>query len=335
MSQLEVAVIIVNYRSAALTLSSLAALAGERGPGLALRAIVVENDSGDAAALAQAIGQRFSEWATLVVSPVNGGFGAGNNLGLAHLFAGGQPPRYVHFLNPDTEIRPGAVRALVDFLEAHPEVGIAGSRYQTSSGADRAIAFRFPSVLGELERGCALGPVSRLLARQMISRPMGDQPAPVDWLPGASMMARRELIETVGGFDEEYFLYYEETDLCLRARAAGWQVWYVPASKVMHISGQSTGVTVREQAPRRLPAYWFASRRRYFSKNHGPAYAALADLAFLAGSALARMKRMLTGEPSTPFLMRDLLRGSALWPPGRRPPPERCFVPAARARSGT
>jgi N-acetylglucosaminyl-diphospho-decaprenol L-rhamnosyltransferase len=327
-SPIEVLVVIVNYRSAELTLRALASLAREREqPELALSAVVVENASGDAAQLARGIEARFGDFARLVVSPVNGGFGAGNNLGLEAAHAAGARPRYVHFLNPDTEIKPGAVLALVRFLEGHPRAGVASGSFEHQDGTPWPIAFRFPSPAGELEAGCRLGVVSRLLRARAVPRTMGLAPEQIDWCSGASMMLRREVLETVGGFDAAFFLYFEEVDLCLRIKAAGWECWYVPESRVMHVRGQSTGVTVLEQAPRRLPPYWFESRRRYFVKHHGSAYAALADAAFLIGNGIGALKDTLKRVPRTPFLLRDLARQSVLWPRHRRTlEPARCYV---------
>jgi N-acetylglucosaminyl-diphospho-decaprenol L-rhamnosyltransferase len=331
-----VLVAIVNYRSAQLTLRCLASLErererarGEGGPG-ALAVLVVENASGDEAVLAREIAGRFAGWVTLLPSPVNGGFGAGNNLALRWAFARGAPPDYFLFLNPDTEVRPGAVAELVAFLEREPGAGLAGSSFEHADGTPWPIAFRFPTPLGELEHGLSLGLASRLLAGRAVSRTMGAEAAPVDWFPGASMMVRRQVIEQIGGFDEGYFLYYEETDFCLRARRAGWAAWYVPASRVMHVRGQSTGVTTLEGEPRRLPGYWFESRRRYYATNHGVGYALLADLAFLAGHGLGEVKRRLRRRRGTPSLLRDLLRASVLLPHNRRGVgPRSCYRPAA------
>ena len=316
----EVLVIIVNYRSAELTLRALGSLAAERQahPELGLRAVVVENASGDEALLEQEIGARFADWATLVVSPTNGGFGAGNNFGIRWALENGSDARFFHFLNPDTEVGPGAVSELVKFLDAHPSAGVAGGRIQNQDGSDWPFAFRFPSPLSELEAACELGIVSKLLANFTVAREMGEEIAQVDWLPGASMMARRVMLERIGGFDEEYFLYYEETDLCRRARQNGWEIWYVPTSRVMHISGASTGVTAKDQGPKRLPRYCYESRRRYFVKNHGFRYAALADLAFLAGKSISALKRTLKREPNTPYLFQDFLRDTVILPQNRK-----------------
>ena len=144
---------------------------------------------------------------------------------------------------------------------------------------------------------------------------MDDQPRQVDWLPGASMMIRQEVFRAIGLMDESYFLYFEETDFCLQARRAGWHCWYVPQSRVLHIAGQSTGVTAALERPRRLPAYWFESRRRYFIKNHGRGYAAAADVLWMLAFASWRVRRWLLRrpDPAPPWQLLDFFRHSALW----------------------
>jgi N-acetylglucosaminyl-diphospho-decaprenol L-rhamnosyltransferase len=317
--------IIVNYRSARLSLRAVASLEQERAahPELDLRAVVVENASGDADVLREGMAQ-YAAFARLIVSETNGGFGAGNNIGLRSA-SEGTKPRYVYFLNPDTEVRPGGVAELVRFLEAHPRAGIAGGSFEHIDGTPWSIAFRFPSPLGELEGGAETGVLTKLLRRFTVPRDMGDAAEPVDWVSGASMLFRMDTLEATGGFDETFFLYYEEIDLCLRAQRLGWECWYVPQSRVMHIRGQSTGVTALDDKPKRLPKYWFESRRRYFAKNDGYAYAVAADLAFLVGSSLGSLKRRLKGQANTPHLLRDFVSESVLFGRNRHLAPARYY----------
>jgi GT2 family glycosyltransferase len=138
----------------------------------------------------------------------------------------------------------------------------------------------------------------------------------IDWVPGASMMIRRSTLDALCGLDEEYFLYFEETDLCFRAREKGFQTWYVPDSKVMHIAGQSTKVTERDSKPLRLPGYWFESRRRFFTQSHGRIYAAVTDVAALAARSLGKVKHLLAGQrdQEIPYFISDLIRHSAFCP---------------------
>lgn len=311
-------VVIVNYRTAQLTIECLQSLEPEVRSQPGTQVVVVDNDSGDRSAetLQTAIAQQgWQAWATVLPADHNGGYAYGNNLAIRPTLQSPTPPLYYLLLNPDTQVRPGALPALVDFMEQHPTVGIAGSSAENQAGKPWATAFRFPSVLSELDGGLRLGLVSKLLSKWGIAQAMTEQPEAVDWLPGASLMIRRQVFEAIGLMDEEYFLYYEETDFCLQAKRAGWPCWYVPQSRVMHIAGQSTGVTATDRAPQRLPQYVFDSRRRYFVKNHGFLYAAFTDLAWSLGYALWSIRRVLQRKPNTdpPYLFLDSLRNSVIF----------------------
>jgi N-acetylglucosaminyl-diphospho-decaprenol L-rhamnosyltransferase len=319
-----VLVVTVSYKTAGLVLNGLAALAAEVAADPRLRVVVVDNTCGeDAREIAPVIAERgWGAWAMLLVSDKNGGYAYGNNLAIREALRAKSPPEYFWMLNPDAEARPGAARALVDYFDRDPRIGITGSALLDPDGSVWGYAFRFPTVWSELESGAELGVLSRLMKDHVVAIKMGDQPQQVDWLPGASMMVRRAVFDS-GLFDEGYFLYHEETDFCLHAQQAGWSCWYVPASRVLHIAGSSTGVTSREGPPKRKPQYLFDSRRRYFTKNHGWAYAVLADLAWTAGFASRRVRRRLQGRghEDPPHLLWDSLRNSALlkggpWHPG-------------------
>ncbi|WP_448562660.1 glycosyltransferase family 2 protein [Trichothermofontia sp.] len=318
-TQPSVVTVIVNYRSSQLTIECLKSLEVEKQSVLDLLVIVVDNNSGDGSAeqLQQAIlANDWQSWVMLIPSKHNGGYAYGNNLAIKAARQLGIQPSYFWLLNPDTRVYPGSVEALVNFMETHPDVGICGSELEEADGSLFAKAFRFPNILSEFDAGLRLGIVSKLLARWLVSQDMRDTAAKVDWLPGASMLVRSRVFEEVGLMDEGYFLYFEETDFCLQTQRANWSCWYVPASKVMHIAGQSTGVTVRDGPSKRLPAYWFESRRRYFLKNHGFFYTALADLGWILGYILwlircvLQQKDDLAHEP--PHLLWDFIRHSVL-----------------------
>lgn len=306
----------VNYRTAALAIESLQSLAAEVAFYPGLTAIVVDNDSrdGSAEAIAAAIAANGWTWARLIRAPVNGGFAYGNNLAIRSIEPSDGAPALFWLLNPDTQVLPGAARSLACFMRDHPHAGIAGSGILQEDGTPWPYAFRFPTLLGEVERGIRFGPVTRLLARHATLRRMRATPEPVDWVSGASMVVRRALFDAVGGMDEGYFLYFEETDFCLHARRAGWGCWYVPEAVVRHLAGKSTGVTGRQAAERRVPRYWFESRRRYFIKNHGRGYAIATDLLWAITHLLWRARRGVQRLPDTdpPALLRDFVRNSAL-----------------------
>jgi len=315
---MEVAIVIVNYRTADLTIACLKSLEAARTEA-ALTTFVVENGSADDSEqrLREAIRQnRWESWCELLPQAANKGYAAGNNAAIGAALNGPTPPKFVLLLNPDTEVRSGALRELLKFMAERPYAGIAGSRLEDPDCTPQRSAFRFPTIRSELDTGLRLGIVSRLLHKWLAAPPVRNDAHATDWVAGAAMLIRREVFERIGLLDEKYFMYFEEVDFCLQARRAGWTCWYVPASHVVHLVGQASGVTDTRKAPSRRPAYWFESRRRFFIKNRGALAAIAADLAFSAGYVTWRMRRPLQGKPDLdpPHMLWDLLRHSPLLP---------------------
>jgi GT2 family glycosyltransferase len=310
-------IVIVNYRSAPLAIDCLRSLRPEVSATPGVHVVVTDGASPDDSVprLRQAIADNaWGGWVTLQPLPNNGGFAYGNNEAIRPALAGGDPPEYVLLLNPDTVVRPGAIGALVEFMDANPGVGIAGSRLEDPDGTPQRSAFRFHSAPAEFENTFRLGLVSKLMRDRVVAPDVPQAACRTDWVSGASMIVRRKVFEDVGLLDERYFMYFEETDFCLRAKRAGWTCWYVPASRVVHLVGRCSGVTDKTGPPRRRPAYWFDSRRRYFVKNHGRAYALLADMAWTAGMSVYRIRRLIQRKPDTdpPKFLSDFLRRSTL-----------------------
>ena len=311
-------VVIVNYRTADLVIDCLRSLVQEVSSLPSLQVSVVDNDSQDGSVktLQTAIKtEDWGDWVTLMSSDRNGGYAYGNNLAIRPALASSMQPDYVLLLNPDTQVRPGALKTMLDYMEEHPQIGITGSGIEEANGTLWSIAFRFPSLLSELDQALRLGIVSKLLSRWVVAQQMGQAPQEIDWVPGASMMIRRQVFESVGLMDEGYFLYYEETDFCLQAKRAGWSCWYLPQSRIMHIGGQSTGVTDRFSPPKRLPQYVFDSRRQYFVKNHGRLYAMVTDLFWLSGFIVWQIRRTIQRKPDShpPQMLTDFMRNSVLF----------------------
>ncbi|SRR5579883_977719 len=293
-------VVVLNYKTADLTIDCLHSLSDEVKCLSGSHVVVTDNASGDGSVerIAAAINNNhWSDWVELMPLERNGGFAFGNNAAIRPIIDASVQCPYILLLNPDTVVRPGALQALLDFMNDHPEVGIAGSRLEDLDGTPQQSAFRFPNVMGELDFGLRLGFVSKLLSQWTVLLPVADRPHQTDWVAGASMIIRREVFESIGLLDENYFMYFEEVDFCLRANRAGWSCWYVPQSHVVHFVGQSSGVTDSKRPPKRLPTYWFDSRRRYFLKNHGWLYTALADAAWISGFTLWRWRRVLQRKP--------------------------------------
>lgn len=285
--------VVLNYQTA--DLSARAVRAALRAiSGLRAEIVVVDNASDDGS-----FEHLSKEFATeplvrVVQAGRNGGFGAGNNFGCAQHMTDGSEPDFLYFLNSDAFPSQDAIKALADYLTQHPNVGIVGSYIHGPDNTPHTTAFRFPSILGELEGAIKLGVVSNLLAKHIVPLPVPSETVLVDWLAGASLMIRSSVFKDIGGFDERYFLYFEETDLCLQAARAGWPTVYVRESEVEHVGSVSTGM--KEWV--RVPRYWFESRWLYLTKNHSVSYAILATLLNVAGTGLHRLKSLLKGRKS-------------------------------------
>ena len=302
--------VILNYKTPEMTLKAAAAALEEIKP-FPGEIIIVDNDSQDGSfekMTDAVISNGWSRSVSVLRSGRNGGFGAGNNFGILAGMSGSKKPDFIYILNSDAFPDKGSIRALIDALESHPRAAFAGSYIHGPDGTPHETAFRFPSVNSELEGAARFGPISRFFKDDIVAMELPRARAEVDWLAGASMMMRREALEKIGLFDETFFLYFEETDLCLRAQRAGWSTIYVRDSSVTHIGSVSTGMKTWT----RMPEYWFASRHYYFSKNHGRAYTRRANIAHIAGACLWRLRRFVQRKPQMDpdHFLRDLIAHS-------------------------
>jgi len=322
MTMASVLIVLLNYRTAQMTLRAAEAALADMA-GLDAELVIVDNASGDGSEQllrAAVLARGWSDRVRVVQSGRNGGFGAGNNVGLRMAMSDGRAPDYFYILNSDAFPDRGCIAALLAFLQAHPKAGFAGSHVRGEDDEPHCTAFRFPSILGEFEGAVRTGIVSRLLRRSIVALPIPAGATRVDWVAGASLMMRRATLDDIGLFDEAFFLYFEETDLAHRAACAGWQTWYVPDSRVVHIGSVSTGMKTWA----RMPRYWFESRHHYFTKTHGRLYAALATVALIKGAALWRMRCAIQRrDPRDPAgFLRDLILftiGAVPRPPSPRP----------------
>lgn len=252
----------------------------------------------------------------LIAAERNGGFGYGNNVAIRAALRDAEPPDYIYFLNPDATPAPGALKSLYDFLEAHPRAGIAGSSLRDEHGTIQTSMFRFPSFISEIEAAIEFGPVRKLLRRFLVPVATPENPAPFDWVTGASFMARSRIFEVAGVFDEAFFLYWEETELCYRVRAAGFEIWGVPDAIVVHVGGVTTGVN---ETAYRIPPYWFASRNHFFRATGIVRNVRLLNLVVVFCLAFRSLHLTLRRKPlKNPHFVRDFIRFS--------------FLPAKKAR---
>jgi N-acetylglucosaminyl-diphospho-decaprenol L-rhamnosyltransferase len=335
-----IAVVVVNYRTPDLVRACVAALAAQRPDFTELKLVVVDGASGDGSAeriAADLDADGHTDWVTLLALPVNGGFGYANNQAILTLAAAGPLPPVIALINPDAAPLPGALRTMADHLARHPRAGAVGALLVHEDGEPQGSAFPFPSLRGEFCRAARTDALRRLLGEPP-STVRSDTAIQVPWVTGAAVAFRTAALAEVGLFDDGFFLYFEETELMLRLTRAGWDIWHEPAARVMHLAGKSTQLrdaATGNMAAKRLPAYWYEARRRYFVRAGGPAMALGAGIAWLAGRGLWRVRRLLSGrrEDGPPLMTRDMLALSTV-PRGRdrrrAPLPDFSVAPGAK-----
>jgi hypothetical protein len=305
-------IVIVNYRTSELTIDCLRALSTQAADLAGGRVVVADNNSGDGSVekLNAAIEREgWSKWVSVMSLDRNGGFAYGNNGGIRAALASTDHADYVMLLNPDTIVREGAIKALVGFMDGHPRTGISGSLLENEDGGAECSAHRFHTPLSELDDGARLGLLTRLLHKYVVSYRPCTVAHQCDWVSGASLIMRREVIEQLGLMDDGYFLYFEEADFCWRVKKAGWEIWYVPQSRVMHLEGAATGIRI---AAKRRASYWYDSRRRFFVKHYGIAGLILADMLWAVGRTTYLLRCLLhlgVRAPDPKWFMFDLLWG--------------------------
>ncbi|MDP1025583.1 glycosyltransferase family 2 protein [Sphingomonas sp. KR1UV-12] len=285
--------VIVNYGTAELTLNCLAALSREREMLPNLDVIVVDGGSVDGSAdrlAAALVAEDLASWTGLVAMQFNGGFGWANNQAIRRALSRSKPPEFIYIVNPDAQIEPGALVKLVEALNGQPCAASAGSRLVTPDGQLLGSAFRFLTVRREFLRGANTPLIEKLIGAPSLVID-GEEEVAAEWVTGASVLLRAEALRQCGLFDEGFFLYFEEVELMHRLARGGWGARYVPESRVRHIGGASTGVADGVSAQRRLPDYWFRSRRRFFALAYGPSAARLSALAWIAGYAIWRLRQ--------------------------------------------
>jgi N-acetylglucosaminyl-diphospho-decaprenol L-rhamnosyltransferase len=283
--------VVVDYRTGDVLAACVASLLEEQVG----HVVVVENGPGDDARRSLAA----AGLAVPVIVPGrNLGYGAGANRGVA---ACGDLP-YVLVCNPDLRVHPGAVAELVATLEARPAWAIVGPRIVTPDGGVYPSVRRFPSMTDAA--GHALlglfNPDNRFSRRYRAPEAGGEEAAPADWVSGACLLIRRQAMEELGGFDESYFMFAEEMDLCWRAHQAGWVVGVQPAATVTHLEGVS-----RRRHPYRMIVAHHRSAMRFAVRTTTgwrraalPLAAVVLGLRLVAACSLEALGRRGAGAPT-------------------------------------
>ena len=261
-----VTIVIVSYNTRDILRNCLEALF-ENSEGIDMEVFVVDNNSADDSA---AMVRRDFPSIRLIANNKNLGFAAANNQAFA--LASG---RYIVLLNPDAYIRPASIEHCLAFMERTPQCGLAGGKIISPEGRLEPSARRFPSALSKLLTLSGLSgkfPHSPILNHHEFGGFAHDHPLEVDWVPGTFTIIRKEMLDAIGAFDERFYIYYEETDLCLRAKKAGWKIFFIPDAEVMHIGG-ACSKTRKDKAFDNKAAQVLTFRMRsewlYYLKNKG------------------------------------------------------------------
>lgn len=267
---------IVTFNTCELTLQAIAA-ARRAAAGLDTALVVADNGSTDGTP--EAVRAAFPD-AEVLVSGDNPGYGAALDRAFARF-----PGAYLCALNADVLLEPGCLRTLRDFLEGHPECGLAGPSFTGRDGRPQASCKRLPTLgfaLGELFALHALAPGNRWNRHFYYVGENLRGATYVETVSGAAMLIRGEAFRRVGGFDEGFRLYFEETDLCRRLQGAGYRVAFVPEARAIHWHGASTLQTSARQVE------YYLSYRRFMRKHGGPGAARILSAA-IAFSTAGRM----------------------------------------------
>jgi GT2 family glycosyltransferase len=265
-----VTAVVVSYNTREQLRRCLASLRAHAA--VSCEVVVVDNASADGSA--DAVENEFPE-ARLIRNRENVGFSRANNQALPEVRAA-----YVLILNSDAELTPGALPALAALLAARPRLGAVGPR---TLSADGTVQVSF---------GPALTPLAEWRQRRLVRGVKRRDPAALkqataraatehepEWISGSCLLARKEALDSVGGFDESFFLYEEDVDLCLRLRRAGWSILFTPAAEVVHHLGRST-----QADPAHARLEYHRSHLRFYRKHNGRVLAA-ALRAFIGGGA--------------------------------------------------
>jgi N-acetylglucosaminyl-diphospho-decaprenol L-rhamnosyltransferase len=277
--------VIVNYNARDHLLGCLRSL---RADGIE-RVVVVDNESHDGSADAVA---RADPDAVFMSTGANLGFGTAANRGVA-----ATDTEYVMILNPDAVVEPGATKMLAEVLDTEPGVAIVGPGVENPDGTLYPSARRFPDLtvaIGHAFLGF-VWPENRFSREYKMLDQDRRQSSDVDWVSGTCMLARRSAFDEVGGFDEAYFMYVEDVDLCWRLGRAGWRVGYEPRARVVHTIGASS-----ELAPYKMIAAHHRSLYRFAAKTtpgRGRALLPLVGLGLAARTVLAWAQRAYRGRP--------------------------------------
>ena len=282
---MKVSAVLVSYNTKALTLEAISHVLRDFEALDSSEILLVDNDSHDGTVAAV---QSAYPDVQIIQNHENVGFGKANNQAFA--ICRGE---YVLLVNTDAFIHFGCTRALTEFLDTHPDVAVVAPRVLNQDGSLQSSVHPFPTPLRCWIENLWLNPFVRNVFNLRDWRSWAhDETQEVPWVIGACMLVRKSVIESVGAFDERFFMYSEETDLQYRIRKAGWKIWFVHVAEVTHLGGASGGT---ESLNSKTRIAFFESLNYFEHKNFGLLGAVSARAAMLLGSIIRLCLWLFTG----------------------------------------
>jgi len=287
---IDLAIIIINYRTPVMTAECLESVLPEI-KNISSRIIVVDNDSGDNSI------EYLETWCgkndhdsniTIIGSEHNLGFSGGNNLGINSVDA-----KYYLLLNSDTLLNKDSIISLISYANNNPETGLITPRLENIDGSAQECCFQYITPMSEFLSAARTGFIYRLFSRYVIPVPVVDAITSPQWSSFACVLIRKQVFDKIGLLDDGFFMYFEDTEFCYRARKAKWDIINLPASRVIHLGGMSSTLADDVKSNNRPPRYLYESRARYFYLLYGRAGLLAANILWHLGRIISKTIQVL------------------------------------------
>lgn len=306
--KLRLLVVIINYKTPQLVSDALTSLSKQIEPSLD-NIVIVDNASQDNSVdeirdFIQTKG--WGAWVKVIPSLLNGGFSAGNNIGIQSIDA-----KYYLLLNSDAFIREYALKSLLACAESDSSLGIIGPRLEWPDGSQQVSCFYNLSPANSFLHSAKIGMFTKLFKlfniREVAIPIEQHETAKPNWLSFACVLLNGKMIKEIGLMDEGYFMYREDNDYCRRAINAGWALKFEANSRVVHLNNGSSN----QSSVKRLPKYYFSSRTRYFLKYYGRMGLFVANIFWCFGRVLSLLREVLFHKPRAfhPSMWKDIWTG--------------------------
>lgn len=287
---LELAVIIINYKTPLLVTQLLDSLKMEITPET-MKVVVVDNDSRDNSfdiIHKWVISNSALEWIKVIRSSNNTGFSGGNNLGISTLDAN----NYL-LLNSDTIVCSDTIKKLLDAAKVNKDAGLISPRLEYENGEPQESCFNYHSPVSEFISSAGTGFIEAVLKSYVVSNPVSEKNNFYDWCSFACILVKSEVFQKIGLLDDKYFMYFEDVAFSHKANLAGWKVLNLPSASVIHLRGGSSPVKSQKKMRKPIPRYYYESRTRYFYQVYGHSGLFLANILWTAGRLISLVRQSI------------------------------------------